>query len=325
MVDEPIELLTIGRVSVDLYAEQLGVPIRDVRTFRKSVGGTATNVAVAAARLGRHAAVLTKVGADPFGEYVRWALADTFGVDTRFVGTHPTLHTPLAFAELDPPEDPRITFYRAPSAPDLSIEPGDVDAAIARRGADPVGLRRRAVGRAEPLDRARPARPRGPAAPRRSSTSTGARSSGTSRPAPPAELDRALANATMAVGNRAECEIAVGTTDPDEAADRLLGRGLTGAIVKLGGDGVLVATASERWTVRGRPGDGRVRARCRRRVRRRAVPRAAQRLVAARVRPGTATPPGRSSPARLMCADDMPTADEIDALLDTPAARQAST
>ena len=95
-----LELLTVGRVSVDLYAEQLGVPIRQVTTFRKSIGGTATNVAVAAARLGHRAAVFTKVGADPFGDYVRWALAETFGVDTRFVGTDPALRTPLAFAEL---------------------------------------------------------------------------------------------------------------------------------------------------------------------------------------------------------------------------------
>ena len=122
-----LELLTIGRVSVDLYAEQLGVPIREVRTFRKSVGGTATNVAVAASRLGHHTAVLTKVGDDAFGDYVRWALDATFGVDTRFVGVHPTLRTPLAFAELDPPDDPTITFYREPAAPDLSIEPDDVD------------------------------------------------------------------------------------------------------------------------------------------------------------------------------------------------------
>jgi 5-dehydro-2-deoxygluconokinase len=89
-----LELLTIGRISVDLYAEQVGVPLRDVRTFRKSIGGTATNVAVATARLGHAAAVFTKVGDDPFGDYVRWALAETFGVDTRYVGTDPVLRTP---------------------------------------------------------------------------------------------------------------------------------------------------------------------------------------------------------------------------------------
>jgi len=60
------------------------------------------------------------------------------------------------------------------------------------------------------------------------------------------EVVRALGQATLAIGNRAECEIAVGTTEPHEAADRLLGLGLHAAIVKLGGDGVLVATADGR-------------------------------------------------------------------------------
>ena len=71
---DPLALLTVGRISVDLYAEQLGVPLNEVRSFRKSVGGTATNVAVAAARLGHRAAVFTRLGDDPMGEYVRWAL-----------------------------------------------------------------------------------------------------------------------------------------------------------------------------------------------------------------------------------------------------------
>jgi 5-dehydro-2-deoxygluconokinase len=63
-----LELLTVGRVGVDLYPEQSGVPLGRVRSFAKSLGGTATNVAVAAARLGRRSAVLTKVGPDPFGD-----------------------------------------------------------------------------------------------------------------------------------------------------------------------------------------------------------------------------------------------------------------
>jgi 5-dehydro-2-deoxygluconokinase len=64
----------MGRVSVDLYPEQIGVPLAEVRTFNKSLGGSATNVAVAAARLGRRTAVVTKVVDDGFGEYVRIAL-----------------------------------------------------------------------------------------------------------------------------------------------------------------------------------------------------------------------------------------------------------
>jgi 5-dehydro-2-deoxygluconokinase len=316
MDDSPLELLTIGRVSVDLYAEQLGVPIRLVRTFRKSVGGTATNVAVAGARLGHHTAVLTKVGDDPFGDYVRWALVDTFGVDTRFVGVHPSLRTPLAFAEMDPPDDPRITFYREPAAPDLTIEPGDVEIDVARTvpilwvsagalAAEPSrstvhGLLRARDGRAETvvdLDW----RPQ----------LWDAAESATR------ELEAALAHATIAVGNRVECEVAVGSADPDEAADRLLRRGLSGVIVKLGGDGVLVATGDDRRRVPAYPvdvvcglgaGDAFGGAVCHGLLSGWPLHQCA--------RYGNAA--GAIVAGRLMCADDMPTLDEIDVMVAKP-------
>src|SRR5436190_14938924 len=121
-----LELLTVGRVGVDLYAEDLGVPFERVRTFAKSIGGSPTNVAVAAARLGRRSAVLTKVGHDALGEYARGAL-EGFGVDTRFVGTHPDLPTPIVVAAADRPEDPWFVFYREPKAPDLELHVSDVD------------------------------------------------------------------------------------------------------------------------------------------------------------------------------------------------------
>ena len=122
------EVLTIGRVSVDLYPEQIGVPLADVRTFRKMLGGSPTNVAVAAARLGRRATVLTKVGTDGFGDYVRTALEE-FGVDASLVGTDATLRTPLAFCEIHPPNDFPLLFYREPTAPDLQLSGADFAAA----------------------------------------------------------------------------------------------------------------------------------------------------------------------------------------------------
>src|SRR3954453_12093881 len=118
------DLLTVGRVGVDLYPEQPG-PLAEVRTFAKSLGGTATNVAVGAARLGNRTAVLTKVGADGFGDYIRKALK-CFGVDPQFVGTSEDLHTPVVFCELNPPEDPPLLFYRDPIAPDLTLVEADV-------------------------------------------------------------------------------------------------------------------------------------------------------------------------------------------------------
>src|SRR5438876_12145556 len=98
------EVITMGRVGVDLYPEQIGVPLAEVRTFAKSLGGSATNVAVAAARLGRRTAVITKVGRDGFGDYVRTALAG-FGVDARWVGTDPYLRPAIVFCEVHPPDN----------------------------------------------------------------------------------------------------------------------------------------------------------------------------------------------------------------------------
>src|SRR5512142_810916 len=102
-----LELLTVGRISIDLYCDQLGADWHAARSFSKAVGGSATNVAIAASRLGHRAAVYTKVGTDPFGDVAIGELRD-FGVDTRFTATEPGTVTPLAFAVLDPPEDPRL-------------------------------------------------------------------------------------------------------------------------------------------------------------------------------------------------------------------------
>ncbi len=122
----PFDVLTIGRVGVDLYPEQSGVSLPDVASFAKSLGGTATNVAVGAARYGHRAGVITKVGDDGFGDYVRQALKG-FGVDDRFVGTHPTLRTPVVFCELFPPDNFPLLFYREPTAPDMTITTEEID------------------------------------------------------------------------------------------------------------------------------------------------------------------------------------------------------
>ncbi len=176
-----LELVTVGRVSVDLYAREQDASYSQVETFAKSIGGSPTNVAVAAARLGRRAAVITAVGDDPFGEYVREALADRFGVDVRFVGTHPTLRTPLAFAAMDPPEDPQLLFYREPAAPDMQIRLDRHRPPGRARRRDPLDQRIGALGRSP---RAAPrSRSWATAIARRpSSTSTTARCSGATRP-----------------------------------------------------------------------------------------------------------------------------------------------
>jgi 5-dehydro-2-deoxygluconokinase len=236
----PFDLITMGRVSVDLYPEQIGVSLADVRTFAKSLGGSATNVAVAAARLGHRTAVVTKVGDEAFGPYVRRALRD-FGVDDRWVGTHPTLRTPIVFCEIHPPDDFPLLFYREPKAPDMTIAADelDLDAVRAARVLWTTG-----TGLSDE--------------PSRTATLTAlrARDDGITvhdldhRPmfwADEAEAGRwareALSHATVAVGNRDEVAVAVGTRDPHEASAALLELGVQIAVVKQGPAGVLVRTA----------------------------------------------------------------------------------
>ena len=237
---ERFDLITMGRVSVDLYPEQIGVSLADVQTFAKSLGGSATNVAVAAARLGHRTAVVTKVGDDPFGPYVRRALRD-FGVDDRWVGTHPSLRTPIVFCEIHPPDDFPLLFYREPKAPDMTIAADELDLDAIRaarvfwttgtglsdepsRTATLTALRARDDGiTVHDLDH------RPMFWPKEGEAGRWAR--------------EALAHATVAVGNRDEVEVAVGTRDPHEASAALLELGVQIAVVKQGPAGVLVRTA----------------------------------------------------------------------------------
>ncbi len=306
-----LEVITMGRVSVDLYPEQIGVPLAEVRTFAKSLGGSATNVAVAAARLGHKSAVITKVGDDGFGPYIRAAL-EGFGVDARFVGTDPDLRTPLAFCEIFPPDDFPITFYREPKAPDINIEIQDLDleeiSAVQLFWVTGTGLSEE---------------------PSRSTTlrALAARSGRITvidldyRPmlwGSREETERwyreALGHATVAVGNQEEVEVAVGTGDPHEASRALLDLGLELAIVKRGPEGVLARTFE--GVVEAAPieveivnglgaGDAFGGALCHALLSGWDPERAIRFANAA----------GAIVASRLACADDMPTADEVEDLL----------
>src|SRR5213595_479976 len=107
----PFEVITMGRVSVDVYPLQTGVGLEDVETFGKYLGGSATNVAVAAARYGRRAAVITRTGNDPFGRFLHQALQG-YGVDDRYVTAVDRLPTPVTFCDIFPPDHFPIYFYR---------------------------------------------------------------------------------------------------------------------------------------------------------------------------------------------------------------------
>ncbi|UIX29411.1 5-dehydro-2-deoxygluconokinase [Streptomyces sp. GQFP] len=233
----PLEVLTMGRVGVDVYPLQTGVGLAEVTSFGKYLGGSPTNVAVAAARYGHSAAVITKTGRDPFGDFVRSAL-EGYGVDTRFVGTSDIAPTPVTFCEIFPPDDFPLYFYRLPKAPDLDIQPHELDLDAVRDAAifwfTGTGLSEE-PSRSATLD----------ALAHRAKAGTTVFDLDW-RPmfwADPAEARKfyaqALRHTTVAVGNLDECEVATGEREPYAAAKALLAAGVELAVVKQGPKGVL--------------------------------------------------------------------------------------
>lgn len=239
------DLITMGRIGVDLYPLQTGVPLARVETFGKFLGGSPTNVAVAAARLGRTTAVITRTGNDPFGAYLRQALRE-FGVDDRFVTPVDGLPTPVTFCEIFPPDDFPLYFYRHPKAPDLEIRTDELDLCAIRSarifwitgtGLSEEPSRSATLAALTARDRTgitvfdldwRPMFWRG--------GSDGSRSAPETARACYAE---ALRHATVAVGNLDECEIATGVREPRACAEALLEAGVELAVVKQGPKGVL--------------------------------------------------------------------------------------
>ncbi|WP_271175201.1 5-dehydro-2-deoxygluconokinase [Leifsonia poae] len=239
----PFEVLAIGRVGVDLYPLQDGVGLEDVTTFGKYLGGSATNVSIAAARHGRRAAIVTRTGQDPLGRYVKAEIA-RLGVDNRYVSTVAGLNTPITLCEIFPPDDFPLYFYREPIAPDLVIEPNELDLDAVRSAgvfwATVTGLSREPSRAAHHA--AWDARGRIPL----TVLDLDYRPMFWETPQTATEqVSRALQKVTVAVGNREECEVAVGESDPLRAADALLERGVELAVVKQGPRGVLAKTRDE--------------------------------------------------------------------------------
>ncbi|MGV9235879.1 5-dehydro-2-deoxygluconokinase [Streptomyces nigra] len=234
---KPFDLITMGRIGVDLYPLQSGLPLERVETFGKFLGGSAANVAVAAARLGRETAVITRTGADPFGAYLHEALKD-FGVDDRWVTPVAAHPTPVTFCEIFPPDDFPLYFYRQPKAPDLEIRTDELDLDAIRAGrvfwitgtglseepsrtATLAALAHRAKAGTTVFDLDwRPMFWRDP---------------DQARP----YYAEALRHATVAVGNLDECEVATGVREPEACAQALLAAGVELAVVKQGPKGVL--------------------------------------------------------------------------------------
>jgi len=246
-VQQPYDVLTIGRVGVDLYPLEPGVALENVTRFGRFLGGSATNVAVAAARHGRRSAVITRTGDDPFGRFVHAALAD-LGVDDAFVTAVPGLPTPVTFCEIFPPDHFPLWFYRYPKAPDLEIRSDELDLAACRDArifwATVTGLSQqpsRDAHHAAWLARGRRPltvldldyRPMFWA----------------SREAARGAVMAALEHVTIAVGNLDEALTATGELDPRAAGRALLAAGVELAVIKLGPRGVLGLSGAEEVTV----------------------------------------------------------------------------
>jgi 5-dehydro-2-deoxygluconokinase len=236
------EVLCVGRIGIDLYPLQAGVGLEDVQTFGKYLGGSATNVAVAAARHGRRTALLSRVGADPFGRFAQRSLGD-LGVDARMVEALPGGRTPVAFCELFPPDDFPLWLYRD-RAPDLQLRVEDLDLP-AIQGAGVLWVTGTGLS-VEPSRAAHRAALQARARARHTVLDLDYRPSAwVSREEATASIGAVLDLATVAVGNREECEIAVGERDPGRASAALLERGVELAIVKMGPEGVLARTRDE--------------------------------------------------------------------------------
>ena len=121
-----MDVAVLGRVGIDLYPDQLRTPLREVRNYTRFVGGFAGNVATGLARLGLTPAIVSRVGNDPHGDFVRDFLSAE-GVDVRFLAVDDRLGTPPTFCEVWPPDRFPILFYRYPTAPDWQLVPDDFD------------------------------------------------------------------------------------------------------------------------------------------------------------------------------------------------------
>lgn len=231
------DVISMGRLGIDLYPLQSGVRLGSVSSFGRFLGGSAANVAVAAARHGRRTALISRTGADDFGRFLREEL-ERLGVSSEFVSTVEGLPTPITFCEIHPPDYFPITFYRYPKAPDMEIRPEDLDEESVGGARlfwiTTTGLSQE-PSRSAHHEALRMRDGAGPTVLDLDFREQFWSDLGDARE----QIAAVLPHVDIVVGNLAECEVAVGETDPHRAGKALLERGPTTAVVKLGPEGVL--------------------------------------------------------------------------------------
>lgn len=245
MIDEKLDVITVGRISLDFYANESNVGFEKVKTFTMSIGGSPTNVAIAAARLGSKSAIVTNIGKDSFTDYIISKLKD-FNVNAQYVGIDPTEFTPAVFAAMDDPFDPSIFFNRAKSAPDTKVEKSRlndvlvknvkvfwVSACALAQGETAasikswLAIRNNADHTILDLDY-RPSFWENEAVAKK-------------------ETLEAISKSTVLVGNRREFEVVSGLTDPKQISEHFLGDQISTVIVKLGEQGVYLSSNGEEY------------------------------------------------------------------------------
>jgi len=240
------DLITIGRISVDIYGQEEGAGLEDQQSFKKAVGGSPTNVAIGTVRYGHRVGLITGVGDDSFGKYALSELRK-FKVETEFVSMYPG-KTPVVIAGLKNPGDPELVFYRDKDAPDTQMQlspamefavskskffwyTGSTLANPKLRSTVHSLLNSRALDNGEENIFDLDFRP----------------SFWNDQADAHLQISAALKYSQVVIGNRIECSVATGlpiTSDSKEFADSLLASGVRLAIVKDGANGVLVADKS---------------------------------------------------------------------------------
>lgn len=119
------DVASIGRVAVDFYANEIGVPLYEAKSFSMYLGGSSGNVAVGAARLGLKVAMVSRVGREDLGEFVVRTLGAE-GVDTTAVARDPARLTGLVVLGIQPPDRFPLIFFRENCA-DINLSEADLD------------------------------------------------------------------------------------------------------------------------------------------------------------------------------------------------------
>ena len=123
--NKKLDVITIGRSSVDLYGTQIGGRLEDMRSFQKYIGGSPTNIATGCSRLELKSGLITRVGDEHMGRFITEELAGE-GVDTSFVKTDPNKLTALVLLGIRNKKEFPLIFYRENCA-DMAICEDDID------------------------------------------------------------------------------------------------------------------------------------------------------------------------------------------------------